>query len=711
LPVGPQAPDELGRLGGYRVLKVLGSGAMGVVYHAEDPVLGRQVALKVMQPRAAADPCGRERFLREAKAAAAVEHDHIVTILHVGEDQGMPFLVMPLLRGESLEDRIWQEGRLPPAEVLRIGREVGLGLSAAHRVGLIHRDIKPANIWLEEETGRVKLLDFGLARIAQDPAHLTQQGTVMGTPYYMAPEQSRGLPLDGRADLFSLGCVLYRISTGRLPFPGNDALSVMMSLALENPPPPCELADLPPGLSDLTLRLMAKDPQDRLPSAQALVEAIRRLEKEPAAATPAPPEPPPAPVARGRTRRRLRLAATMLELGVLMALVAGRIASWGGTRAAGPAAMPPSTESAAAEESTARETEGAEADEVRATWRQQTGTPAGVQAARQLRRMPSPLDQLQPPQSSGEHPALDGLVAVLPAHKLPAGPVAFSPDGRTLASGGGEQDQTVCLWDLSGQSPRMRFRSEPLGAAVRQLAFSPDGETLAAGAWDGAVYLWDVRAELPRTAQAFRRPGARYTCVTCLGEGEVVGGTDRGSVWVWNPLGSSSAGHELRAGGLEIVNGVAFAPGTSTLAAAGPGVSLWDLRNRGQPPRRLSGEGSAEARAVAFSADGSLLAAGYDTGVVRLWQSAKDLAAGPQLRRHTDQVWSVAFAPDGRTLASGGWDGRVILWNAADGSRLREWLLPGEHVHRVSFSPDSRHLSFGSDGGVYVLRLSPPGDP
>jgi len=159
----PLAPDELGRLGPYRVLKVLGAGGMGVVFLAEDPQLARLVALKAMLPGVAVSDSARERFLREARAAASIKHDNIVSIYQVGEDRGVPFLAMELLDGEPLDARLQREGKLPRAEVVRIGREIALGLAAAHKRGLIHRDIKPANLWLEAETGRVKILDFGLA--------------------------------------------------------------------------------------------------------------------------------------------------------------------------------------------------------------------------------------------------------------------------------------------------------------------------------------------------------------------------------------------------------------------------------------------------------------------------------------------------------------------------------------------------------------------
>src|SRR5262249_29089717 len=173
----PRAPGELGRLGPYRVLEVLGVGGMGVVFRAEDPELARPVALKAMLPAAAARDSSRQRFLREARAAAAIKHDHIVAVYQVGEDRGVPFLAMEFLEGEPLDVRLAREGTLPAAEVLRLGREIALGLAAAHKRGLIHRDIKPANIWLEAETGRAKILDFGLARAAGgEEAQLTQPG-------------------------------------------------------------------------------------------------------------------------------------------------------------------------------------------------------------------------------------------------------------------------------------------------------------------------------------------------------------------------------------------------------------------------------------------------------------------------------------------------------------------------------------------------------
>jgi hypothetical protein len=298
----PQGPEELGRLGNYRILGVLGSGGMGAVFKAEDLQLRRLVALKAMLPGIAASPANRQRFLREAQAAAAIEHDHIVPIYQVGEDRGIPFLAMQLLKGESLDDRLRREPRLPADEVIRVGRETAEGLAAAHAQGLIHRDIKPANLWLEGERRRVKVLDFGLARAAAGDSQLTQSGVIVGTPAYMAPEQAAGKPVDGRCDLFSLGCVLYRCSTGELPFRGTDNISTLMAVAMEQPRPPRALnAEVPPALSNLIMRLLAKNPADRPASARDVQLGLEIIAREPDAPDSLPvlealaAEPPTAP--------------------------------------------------------------------------------------------------------------------------------------------------------------------------------------------------------------------------------------------------------------------------------------------------------------------------------------------------------------------------------------------------------------------------------
>jgi WD40 repeat protein len=314
----PEAPDEIGRLGGYRIQRLLGRGGMGLVFQAEDLQLRRPVALKVMRPDIDEKPGARERFLREARAAAVVRHEHVITIYQVGETDGVPFLVMELLAGESLEARC-QKGRVPLPEVLRLGREVAEGLAAAHRQGLIHRDVKPDNIWLEEPGDRVKLLDFGLVRAATGDGHVTQQGLILGTPAYMAPEQAAGEPVDARADLFSLGCVLYRLLAGRLAFPGSTPVAILRALANHTPTPLRELdADIPETLSRLVAALLARRPEGRPPSAEAVVRSLAAVEQEVDATDAGRGTRSLRPAPR-RPRRRVLVAAGVL----LLALLAG----------------------------------------------------------------------------------------------------------------------------------------------------------------------------------------------------------------------------------------------------------------------------------------------------------------------------------------------------------------------------------------------------
>ena len=293
----PQSPGEIGRLGPYRVLKILGAGGMGVVFQAEDPSLQRLVALKAMLPTLAASASARERFLREARSAAAVEHDHIVAIYQVGEDRGVPFLAMPFLKGEPLDARLKREQRLPSAEVLRIARETAAGLEAARQRGMIHREHQAGQSVAGGGDRPRQGPRLRPGRATGDEAHLTQQGAIIGTPAYMAPEQAGG-KTDHRADLFSLGCVMYRMATGELPFKGVDTISTLMAVATEPPRPPAEINPrLPPALCDLILRLLTKKPNERPASAQAVVEAIRAIEAAPKAKG----KPGPAAVVPGRS--------------------------------------------------------------------------------------------------------------------------------------------------------------------------------------------------------------------------------------------------------------------------------------------------------------------------------------------------------------------------------------------------------------------------
>ena len=282
--------DEIGRLGHYRILQVLGRGGMGAVFLAEDPRLGRKVALKVMLPKIASIQAARDRFLREAKAAASLKHDHIVTVYQVDEFNSVPFLAMELLQGESLEDALRGGRRFSISDTIQIALDVAKGLVDAHEKGLVHRDIKPGNLWLEKVSDRamrVKILDFGLARAEVEDINITEFGTIVGTPAFMAPEQARAdRPIDSRADLFSLGCVLYVLCTGEIPFKADTTVGVLMALALNTPAAPKQRNEcVPVELSRLTMQLLDKDPAKRPQSARDVVERLGQIARTVDAAT------------------------------------------------------------------------------------------------------------------------------------------------------------------------------------------------------------------------------------------------------------------------------------------------------------------------------------------------------------------------------------------------------------------------------------------
>lgn len=269
-------PRMVGRIGTYEILGLLGRGGMGIVFKGFDSSLNRYVAIKLLAPLYLASGAAKQRFVREARSSAAVLHENVVGIHAISEWQGVPYLVMTFVRGESLQKRIAQRGTLTLREVLRIGLQIAQGLAAAHAQGLIHRDIKPANILLESEVDRVKITDFGLAR-AVDDIRLTGSDTLLGTPEYMSPEQARDEPLDFRTDLFSLGCVLYEASTGRSPFRATTGYGAIRKVIDHQPKSLREFnPELPDWLDVMVFRLLAKRPDDRFSSASDVAATLQQ---------------------------------------------------------------------------------------------------------------------------------------------------------------------------------------------------------------------------------------------------------------------------------------------------------------------------------------------------------------------------------------------------------------------------------------------------
>jgi len=306
-----EGAGSLGTIGPYEVLERVGHGGMGVVLKALDPRLNRIVAIKVLTPVLAGDALARRRFTREAQAAAAVCHENVVTIHAVDEAGGQPYLVMQLVVGQSVQEKINRSGPLSVEKILRIGMQIASGLAAAHAQGLVHRDIKPANILLENGVERVKITDFGLAR-AIDDASLTASGTILGTPHYMSPEQARAEPIDCRTDLFSLGSVMYAMCTGRPPFLADSTVAVLRKVSDDAPRPIRDLnPDVPEWLTVIVARLMAKDANARYQTAEEVAEVLARRLAE----LQHPPRPALAETATARARpvasadrRRMQIA-------------------------------------------------------------------------------------------------------------------------------------------------------------------------------------------------------------------------------------------------------------------------------------------------------------------------------------------------------------------------------------------------------------------
>ncbi len=272
------------RISHYQIVRPLGAGAMGEVFLATDERLRRQVAIKVLSSGLTADADQRGRFVREARAASALNHPNVCTIFEIGETaEGLPFLAMEFIEGQTLDELV-VTGPIPTADAINYGIQVADALDAAHSADIVHRDIKPANIAIDPR-GRVKVLDFGLAKRLDSAAETeslaveTQQGAVLGTPAFMSPEQARGLPVDHRSDLFSLGSVLYQLITGRLPFAGSSIAEVMSKVVGEAPEAIARFNyEVPQELERIVLKLLAKDPENRYQTARDLMVDLRALD-------------------------------------------------------------------------------------------------------------------------------------------------------------------------------------------------------------------------------------------------------------------------------------------------------------------------------------------------------------------------------------------------------------------------------------------------
>ncbi len=676
------------RIGPYRIVGVLGSGGMGVVYEAEDPALKRHVAIKAMKPAGSAAGAARERFLREARAAASVHHDHIVPIYHVGEEGGTPYLVMPLLRGETLQTRLRRERFLAPSEVARLGAEIACGLGAAHSHGLVHRDVKPANVWLELGVAgppRVRLLDFGLACARAGEPRLTERGMVVGTPAFMAPEQAAGAEADPRCDLFSLGCVLYEAATGRPPFRGRDTLATLVAAATDQPVAPSTVNPaVTPALSRLILQLLEKEPSSRPRSAQTVAEALRRLQDV------------PAQLPGRRQFSKWIVTALALVLGAAGFLFApavvriirgeGVLTIWTQDRDVRVLLKPEEGDVTLIDTHNGKEVKlraGRYALEL-ATG--QDGFSLSTdhftlrRGAREIvevewRSLQTSSDQksVQPDEQpvaprAADNPSLHEFVQAnaVEIGTAPAPRPVFSQDGGFLATGG---DRTVRIWDTK------------TGHMIAGLNDHSDQVTCAAISADGQLL---VSAGGEVTVEGRRRDGSDF------------------DLRLWDLAGKRLL-HRLT-GHTGPVWGVAVSTDKRFALSGGKDATLrlWDLTTGKQV--HAFAENDTRVWCAVFAPDGQLALSGGRKHAVYLWDVASRRLRGV-LEGHTGPIMSVAFSSDGRRAVSASLDGSARIWDIETARSIA--VLAGHDAGLVQavFSPDGSRVLTASgarekpDGG------------
>jgi tRNA A-37 threonylcarbamoyl transferase component Bud32 len=645
------------RIGKYEVIALLGKGAMGAVYEARDPVLDRVVALKTMSEALLIEEEMRERFYREARSAAKLQHVNIVTIYELGEVDGRPFIAMELLDGQSLAE-LMKEGQLPHLhDKIALVLQVCNGLHFAHRHGVIHRDVKPSNIQILPD-GTVKIMDFGIA-LQQGGTMMTRTGVVLGTPNYMAPEQITGTAVDHRADMWSVAVILYELLADKLPFDADTLPSLIYCIVHKAPPPlEAEKLGVPPGIAEIVDRVLHKEPSERY---EDLVELASALRSVPGAVGPTQavagkaqdrtvilgpedtassmPAAPPSEGTAPADSPAVDIASTMDE--VDSAIGAGQ------------------REKALRllEEVLAVKPDFARAVDLRDMLKQQVTTPPVPAPATRV----EPTEPLSLPSSFREVGTFGEAVET----KI----IAIAPGEKLLAIGG--VDGSVRLWDIAGRTKLEILRSSMHQRAgheglVTSLAFSPDGALLAAGHVDGAIHVWDIdRREELQVRLGHER--AAIGAVAFSPDGQILasGGLDSTvKLWERSGLEEGEARRRLTRQPAGVTSLAWVHEGEQLVTGHVNRLIRVHEASTGKLSATLRGHGSGIS-VLCVGPDDNLLISGGQDQTLRLFDVERSNPVGV-LKGHERAVSSIAPFPEGRRAVSAAMENRLIVWDLAE---------------------------------------------